>query len=99
MSVLSYCYLLPDISVISLFFICCIMYQLSYVCYFYISSLRPIVIRCLELFIRHASLVPLASGGKMKLTADFGQIEAALAPLCHSVSELGPIYRQLRSVR
>lgn len=35
----------------------------------------------------------------MKLTADFAQIEAALSPLCHSIAEMGPSYRQLRSVR
>lgn len=65
----------------------------------YVYSLRSTVTRSLDLFVRHASLVPLGSGGKMKLTADFAQIEAALSPLCHSIAEMGPSYRQLRSVR
>ena len=38
--------------------------------------MRPIAIRCLDLFVRHTSLVrPLADGGKMRLAADFAQVQ------------------------
>lgn len=37
--------------------------------------LRTVAIRCLDLFVRHASLLrPLGDGGKMKLAADFAQV-------------------------
>ncbi|KAJ7407104.1 component of oligomeric golgi complex 5 [Willisornis vidua] len=56
--------------------------------------------RAIELFIRHASLIrPLGEGGKMRLAADFAQMEFAVAPLCRRVSDLGRSYRQLRSFR
>ncbi|KAJ8006763.1 hypothetical protein DPEC_G00110590 [Dallia pectoralis] len=56
--------------------------------------------RCITLFIRHASLLrPLGEGGKMKLAADFAQMELAVGPLCRRVSELGKPYRLLRSFR
>ncbi|XP_066994228.1 conserved oligomeric Golgi complex subunit 5 [Anabrus simplex] len=56
--------------------------------------------RCLELFLRHACLVrPLGEGGRMKLAADFAQMELAVAPLCRQVSELGRPYKMLRSFR
>ncbi|NWQ79593.1 COG5 protein, partial [Columbina picui] len=56
--------------------------------------------RAIELFIRHASLIrPLGEGGKMRLAADFAQMELAVAPLCRRVSDLGKSYRQLRSFR
>ncbi|XP_064278091.1 conserved oligomeric Golgi complex subunit 5 isoform X1 [Passer domesticus] len=56
--------------------------------------------RAIELFIRNASLIrPLGEGGKMRLAADFAQMELAVAPLCRRVSDLGKSYRQLRSFR
>ncbi|NXR97646.1 COG5 protein, partial [Oxylabes madagascariensis] len=56
--------------------------------------------RAIELFIRNASLIrPLGEGGKMRLAADFAQMELAVAPLCRRVSDLGISYRQLRSFR
>ncbi|KAF4793895.1 component of oligomeric golgi complex 5 [Turdus rufiventris] len=56
--------------------------------------------RAIELFLRHASLIrPLGEGGKMRLAADFAQMELAVAPLCRRVSDLGKSYRQLRSFR
>lgn len=56
--------------------------------------------RTIELFIRHASLLrPLGEGGKMRLAADFAQMELAVAPLCRRVSDLGKPYRMLRSFR
>ncbi|XP_063998565.1 conserved oligomeric Golgi complex subunit 5 [Pogoniulus pusillus] len=56
--------------------------------------------RAIELFIRNASLIrPLGEGGKMRLAADFAQMELAVAPLCRRVADLGMPYRQLRSFR
>jgi hypothetical protein len=53
-----------------------------------------------ELFVRHASLVrPLGDGGKMRLAADFAQMELAVAPLCRKVTDLGKPYRMLRAFR
>ncbi|KAJ0057669.1 hypothetical protein NL108_011593, partial [Boleophthalmus pectinirostris] len=54
----------------------------------------------IQMFIRHASLLrPLGEGGKMRLAADFAQMELAVAPLCRRVSDLGKAYRMLRSFR
>jgi hypothetical protein len=40
-----------------------------------IFRLRAVATRCLDLFVRHASLLrPLGDGGKMKLAADFAQV-------------------------
>lgn len=56
--------------------------------------------RSIGLFVRHASLLrPLGEGGKMRLAADFAQMELAVAPLCRRVSDLGRPYRMLRSFR
>ncbi|CAL8324123.1 unnamed protein product [Lota lota] len=56
--------------------------------------------RAILLFLRHASLLrPLGEGGKMRLAADFAQMELTVAPLCRRVSDLGKPYRMLRSFR
>ena len=56
--------------------------------------------RCLDLFVRHASLLrPLGEGGKMKLAADFAQMELAIASFYDRPTELGRSYRVLRSFR
>jgi hypothetical protein len=40
-----------------------------------VFRLRAVATRCLDLFVRHASLLrPLGDGGKMKLAADFAQV-------------------------
>ena len=55
---------------------------------------------CIDLFVRHASLVrPLGEGGKMRMAADFAQMELAIAPLCRRVGDLGKHYRLLRAFR
>lgn len=55
---------------------------------------------CLELFLRHASLVrPVSVVGRTKLANDLKQIEVAISPLCKQLSELGRVYRLLRSFR
>ncbi|XP_020346664.1 conserved oligomeric Golgi complex subunit 5 [Oncorhynchus tshawytscha] len=67
---------------------------------FIYDNTESIAQRCITLFIRHASLLrPLGEGGKMRLAADFAQMELAVAPLCRRVSELGKPYRLLRSFR
>uniref|UniRef100_A0A668AP31 Conserved oligomeric Golgi complex subunit 5 n=1 Tax=Myripristis murdjan TaxID=586833 RepID=A0A668AP31_9TELE len=67
---------------------------------FIYESTESIAQRAIELFIRNASLLrPLGEGGKMRLAADFAQMEMAVAPLCRRVSDLGKPYRMLRSFR
>ncbi|XP_077194284.1 conserved oligomeric Golgi complex subunit 5 [Paroedura picta] len=70
-------------------------------CYdFVYESTEAIAQRAIELFIRNASLLrSLGDGGKMRLAADFAQMELAVAPLCRRVSDLGKPYRLLRSFR
>ncbi|XP_063164073.1 conserved oligomeric Golgi complex subunit 5 isoform X2 [Candoia aspera] len=70
-------------------------------CYdFVYKSTEAIAQRAIEIFIRNASLLrPLGEGGKMRLAADFAQMELAVAPLCRRVSDLGKSYRLLRSFR
>ncbi|XP_012412809.1 conserved oligomeric Golgi complex subunit 5 isoform X2 [Trichechus manatus latirostris] len=56
--------------------------------------------RAIELFVRHASLIrPLGESGKMRLAADFAQMELAVGPFCRRISDLGKSYRMLRSFR
>uniref|UniRef100_A0AAQ4S7N1 Conserved oligomeric Golgi complex subunit 5 n=1 Tax=Gasterosteus aculeatus aculeatus TaxID=481459 RepID=A0AAQ4S7N1_GASAC len=67
---------------------------------FIYESTEALAQRAIELFIRHTSLLrPLGEGGKMRLAADFAQMELAVAPLCRRVSDLGKPYRMLRSFR
>ncbi|XP_037619001.1 conserved oligomeric Golgi complex subunit 5 [Sebastes umbrosus] len=67
---------------------------------FIYESTEAIAQRAIELFVRHTSLQrPLGEGGKMRLAADFAQMELAVAPLCRRVSDLGKPYRMLRSFR
>ncbi|XP_008287166.1 conserved oligomeric Golgi complex subunit 5 isoform X1 [Stegastes partitus] len=67
---------------------------------FIYESTESIAQRAIELFIRHASILrPLGEGGKMRLAADFAQMEMAVGPLCRRVSDLGKPYRMLRSFR
>ncbi|CAN8026225.1 unnamed protein product [Ixodes persulcatus] len=64
------------------------------------QGIRGLASRALELLARHASLVrPLGDGGKMRLAADFAQIEMALAPLGQPLAELGRPYKALRALR
>lgn len=64
------------------------------------QRLETIVCRTIELFVRHASLLRvIEEGGKLKLAADMAQIEFAVGPLCHKVSDLGKSYKLLRSFR
>nr|XP_002121988.1 conserved oligomeric Golgi complex subunit 5 [Ciona intestinalis] len=67
---------------------------------FVMESLLPLGHRSIDLFVRHASLLsPMSEGGKMKLAADFAQMELAISPLCKRVTDLGSSYRLLRAFR
>ncbi|KAB1276598.1 Conserved oligomeric Golgi complex subunit 5, partial [Camelus dromedarius] len=67
---------------------------------FVFDNTEAIARRAIELFIRNASLIrPLGEGGKMRLAADFAQMELAVGPFCRRVSDLGKSYRMLRSFR
>ncbi|XP_066198532.1 conserved oligomeric Golgi complex subunit 5 isoform X2 [Saccopteryx leptura] len=67
---------------------------------FVFDNTEAIAQRAIELFIRNASLVrPLGEGGKVRLAADFAQMELAVGPFCRRVSDLGKSYRMLRSFR
>ena len=64
-----------------------------------------VVLRGLEYFIRHASLVrPLSEHGKLKLTKDMAQVELDLDQFLMRFgmrleSEGGDVYRSLRAFR
>ncbi|XP_072175838.1 conserved oligomeric Golgi complex subunit 5-like [Diadema setosum] len=67
---------------------------------FIIDSVHGIGCEAIELFVRHASLLrPLGEGGKMRLAADFAQMELAITPLCRRPSDLGRPYKLLRAFR
>ncbi|XP_074644447.1 conserved oligomeric Golgi complex subunit 5-like [Tubulanus polymorphus] len=67
---------------------------------FIMDSIQPLACRSIEIFVCHASLVrPLGEGGKMRLAADFAQMELAVSPLCRRVPDLGKTYRLLRAFR
>uniref|UniRef100_A0A8C6BLR9 Conserved oligomeric Golgi complex subunit 5 n=1 Tax=Monodon monoceros TaxID=40151 RepID=A0A8C6BLR9_MONMO len=67
---------------------------------FVFDNTEAVAQRAIELFIRNASLIrPLGEGGKMRLAADFAQMELAVGPFCRRVSDLGKSYRMLRSFR
>jgi len=56
--------------------------------------------RTVELFMRHTTLIrPLGPSGRMRLTADYAQLEMALAPICQRMGDLGRAYRSLRSFK
>ncbi|KAF4527765.1 hypothetical protein B566_EDAN016470 [Ephemera danica] len=64
-----------------------------------LECVKPVAERCLELFVRLACLVrPLGELGRLKLAADFAQMELAVASLCRP-SELGRAYRAMRSLK
>merc|ERR1712142_182063 len=67
---------------------------------FITKSVLPMASKCIDIFVRHASLVrPIGDGGKMRLAADFAQMELAISPLCKRISDLGKSYRILRAMR
>ncbi|KAF5281574.1 hypothetical protein FQA39_LY05109 [Lamprigera yunnana] len=58
-----------------------------------------VVVRCIDLLIRHTSLVrPLSQGGRFRLQADYGHLENALKVMYPYLSDLGRPYRLLKSM-
>ncbi|ESO82323.1 hypothetical protein LOTGIDRAFT_198052 [Lottia gigantea] len=80
---------------------CSIEYISQFHCQqFIMESLQPLACRCTELFIRHASLIrPIGDGGKLRLAADFAQMELAISPFCRRISDMGKTYKLLRAFR
>ncbi|XP_052781963.1 conserved oligomeric Golgi complex subunit 5-like isoform X1 [Mya arenaria] len=76
-------------------------YLLQFTCHdFIMECIQPISCRCISLFVRHACMVrPLGEGGKLRLAADFAQMELAISPFCKRASDLGKPYRLLRAFR
>ncbi|KAL8566375.1 hypothetical protein ACOMHN_049333 [Nucella lapillus] len=67
---------------------------------FILDHVLPVARQSVELFVRHASLIrPLGEGGKLRLAADFAQMEMAISPFCRRVADLGRDYRILRAFR
>uniref|UniRef100_A0A7N5KBS0 Conserved oligomeric Golgi complex subunit 5 n=1 Tax=Ailuropoda melanoleuca TaxID=9646 RepID=A0A7N5KBS0_AILME len=67
---------------------------------FVFDNTEAIAQRAIELFVRNASLIrSLGEGGKVRIAADFAQMELAVGPFCRRVSDLGKSYRMLRSFR
>ncbi|KAK3767574.1 hypothetical protein RRG08_003835 [Elysia crispata] len=67
---------------------------------FIMDSILPMASRCVDQFVRHASLIrPLGEGGKLRLAADFAQMELAISPFCRRPADLGKAYRLLRAFR
>jgi len=55
--------------------------------------------RTIDLFLRHTTLIrPISNYGKMKMAADFAQLEMAICPLCPNIGDLGK-YCILRSFK
>lgn len=79
--------------------------QMDYLSQFSTSELvldltTDVVRRACREFIHHAVLVrPLGEGGKLRLAADFAQMELAVSPLCRRLSDVGPTYNLLRAIR
>ncbi|CAG2100633.1 unnamed protein product, partial [Medioppia subpectinata] len=56
--------------------------------------------RTIQLFLRQITLIrPLSKRGRMRIAADFAQLEMALTPLCNPIGRLGRQYRILRSFK
>ena len=78
----------------------CMHNTCAFTSWMFTFSIHSVACESIELFLRHASLIrPLGEGGKMRLAADFAQMELAVAPLCTRVTDLGNTYRQLRAFR
>lgn len=58
-----------------------------------------ISIRCIELFVRHTSILrPVSQGGRLRLQADYLHLENSLKLICPQLSDLGRPYRLLKSM-
>lgn len=63
-------------------------------------SITDVASRIIDLFMRHTTLIrPLDHKGKLRLAADYAQLEMALGPLCQKLGDLGKPYRALRAFK
>ncbi|XP_044751811.1 conserved oligomeric Golgi complex subunit 5 [Coccinella septempunctata] len=67
-----------------------------------LSKCSEIAMRCIELFVRHTTLLrpssPITEGGRQRLRADYVYLESALKILCPNLSELGRPYKLLKAM-
>ncbi|KAI4465399.1 conserved oligomeric golgi complex component 5 [Holotrichia oblita] len=60
---------------------------------------NSIVIRSIELLVRHSSLLrPISMGGRLRLQSDYNYLEQALKIICPNLSDLANSYRLLKSM-
>lgn len=58
-----------------------------------------IAVRCIDLLVRHSSLLrPLSQGGRLRLQADYLHLEHSLHAICPQLPDLGRPYRLLKSM-
>lgn len=63
------------------------------------AKCNDISIRCIELLVRHSSLLrPLSQGGRIRLQTDYQHLENTLKVICPQLSDLGRPYRLLKSM-
>ncbi|KAJ3656220.1 hypothetical protein Zmor_015314 [Zophobas morio] len=63
------------------------------------AKCSDVAIRCIELLVRHSSLLrPLSQGGRVRLHSDYLHLEHSLKVICPHLSDLGRPYRLLRSM-
>jgi hypothetical protein len=64
-----------------------------------LAKCSEIAVRCIELLVRHSSLLrPLSQGGRIRLHSDYLHLEHSLKVICPHLSDLGRPYRLLRSM-
>ncbi|KAJ8920765.1 hypothetical protein NQ315_004905 [Exocentrus adspersus] len=63
------------------------------------AKCSDMAIRCIELFVRHTSILrPISQGGRLRLQADYHHLENSLKVICPQLSDLGRPYRLLKSM-
>ncbi|EFA03811.1 Conserved oligomeric Golgi complex subunit 5-like Protein [Tribolium castaneum] len=64
-----------------------------------LEKCSEIAVRCIELLVRHSSLLrPISQGGRVRLQSDYLHLEGALRVICPHLSDLGRPYRLLKSM-
>ncbi|ERL92500.1 conserved oligomeric Golgi complex subunit 5 [Dendroctonus ponderosae] len=63
------------------------------------NKCNAIALRCIELLVRHSSILrPISQGGRQRLQSDYQHLEDALKVICPHLAALGRPYRQLKSM-
>ncbi|KAJ8954371.1 hypothetical protein NQ318_011044 [Aromia moschata] len=63
------------------------------------AQCSEIAVRCIELFVRHTSLLrPISQGGRLRLQSDYLHLENSLKVICPHLADLGRPYRLLKSM-